>query len=80
MEFSNYSSAVVTASDGTQRAVHDLPFRQQMREAMRDMGKRSYSMAKSFAVVGGVFATSECIIEGVRGSIFLFSFIAVCAW
>ena len=66
MEFSNYSQATVVGKDGVEKVITDLPMRQQVREAFRDMGKRSYSMAKSFGVVGAVFATTECVIEGVR--------------
>eukprot|EP00158_Paraphelidium_tribonemae_P000864 Partr_v1_DN23559_c0_g1_i4_m14327 putative mitochondrial import inner membrane translocase, subunit len=40
--------------------------RVQMREALKDTGRRSFSMAKNFAVVGGVFATTECCIETYR--------------
>jgi mitochondrial import inner membrane translocase subunit TIM22 len=31
-----------------------------------DMGQKSYSSAKNFAVVGAVFAGTECVIETFR--------------
>lgn len=42
--------------------------RQQMAFTLRDMGARSYSTARNFAVVGGLFAGTECVIETVRSS------------
>ncbi|KAL3895910.1 MAG: hypothetical protein SGCHY_004412, partial [Lobulomycetales sp.] len=41
--------------------------RQQMAFTLRDMGARSYSTARNFAVVGGLFAGTECVIETYRG-------------
>lgn len=49
---------------GSQRLV-DLPLRQQLREGFKDMGKRSYSSAKGFGLIGGMFAGTECVIESV---------------
>ncbi|KAL2915386.1 Mitochondrial import inner membrane translocase subunit tim22 [Polyrhizophydium stewartii] len=43
-----------------------LSTREQMRQTLRDMGSRTYSSAKSFAVIGAVFASSECVIESFR--------------
>eukprot|EP00123_Amoebidium_parasiticum_P020270 comp4648_c0_seq1/m.836 comp4648_c0_seq1/g.836 ORF comp4648_c0_seq1/g.836 comp4648_c0_seq1/m.836 type:complete len:166 (-) comp4648_c0_seq1:323-820(-) len=37
------------------------------RDVLRDMGKRSYSMGKNFAIVGGIFAGTECAVETYRG-------------
>ncbi len=39
--------------------------KQQLRYTLRDMGQRSYSTAKNFAVVGAMFAGTECLIETV---------------
>ena len=43
--------------------------KQQLRYTLRDMGQRSLSTAKSFGIVGGLFAGTECVIEGVFTSI-----------
>ena len=43
---------------------------QTVREVFKGMGRLSYSYAKNFAVVGSIFAGSECVIESVRGSLF----------
>ncbi|BFZ56361.1 Mitochondrial import inner membrane translocase subunit tim22 [Savitreella phatthalungensis] len=52
--------------ENTDNALYDKPFKEQMRIGFRDMGKKSYSTAKNFAVVGAIFAGSECCIEGYR--------------
>lgn len=39
--------------------------KQQMKSALKDMGTRSYSMAKNFAVVGAIYSGTECCIESV---------------
>lgn len=43
-----------------------LPMREQLRRGFKDMGSRSYSSAKNFALVGAIFSGTECCIEGVR--------------
>ena len=53
------------AGAGAQQ-ISNLPLRQQLRVGLKDMGSRSYSSAKNFAVVGGIFAGTECCIESVR--------------
>ncbi|CAO3692843.1 unnamed protein product [Umbelopsis ramanniana] len=40
--------------------------KQQMKSALKDMGTRSYSMAKNFAVVGAIYSGTECCIESYR--------------
>jgi hypothetical protein len=42
--------------------------KQQLKLTLKDMGTKTYSSAKNFAVVGAVFAGTECIIETVRAS------------
>ena len=43
----------------------DLPLREQLRRGFKDMGSRSFSSAKNFALVGAIFSGTECCIEGV---------------
>ncbi|KAF7730037.1 Mitochondrial import inner membrane translocase subunit tim22 [Apophysomyces ossiformis] len=40
--------------------------KQQLKTALKDMGTRSYSMAKNFAVVGAIYSGTECCIESYR--------------
>ncbi|KAJ3071222.1 Mitochondrial import inner membrane translocase subunit tim22 [Quaeritorhiza haematococci] len=40
--------------------------KQQLRYTLKDMGQKSYSTAKNFAIVGAMFAGTECIIETYR--------------
>ncbi|KAF8446769.1 mitochondrial inner membrane translocase subunit Tim17/Tim22/Tim23/peroxisomal protein PMP24 [Terfezia claveryi] len=49
-----------------QTPITTLPLRQQLRIGLKDMGTRSYSTAKNFAVVGTIFAGTECCIESLR--------------
>lgn len=53
-------------SSAEARRVSSLPFRQQMKIQFTDMGKRSWSSAKSFGKIGGIFSGVECIIESLR--------------
>lgn len=48
------------------RRISSLPFRQQMKVQFTDMGKRSWSSAKSFGKIGGIFSGVECVIESLR--------------
>ncbi|KAJ9205199.1 hypothetical protein DTO271D3_3094 [Paecilomyces variotii] len=48
------------------RAIADLPWREQVRQGFKDMGKRSWSSAKNFGIVGALFSGTECCIEGLR--------------
>ncbi|KAI5305051.1 glycogen synthase isoform 1 [Ascosphaera pollenicola] len=48
------------------RELANLPIREQLRRGFKDMGSRSYSSAKNFAVVGALFSGTECCIEGLR--------------
>ena len=43
-----------------------LPLKEQLRRGFKDMGSRSFSSAKNFALVGAIFSGTECCIEGVR--------------
>lgn len=51
---------------GTDHSIYDKPFKEQMKIGFKDMGKKSFSTAKNFAVVGSIFAGSECCIEAYR--------------
>lgn len=42
------------------------PWREQLRNGLKDMGSRSYSSARNFGKVGAMFAGTECCIEGYR--------------
>ncbi|KAF9904310.1 Mitochondrial import inner membrane translocase subunit tim22 [Linnemannia zychae] len=46
--------------------LQELSTREQMKIMLKDMGNRSYSSAKNFAVVAAIFSSSECFIEGYR--------------
>ncbi|KAK2790032.1 Mitochondrial import inner membrane translocase subunit tim22 [Emmonsiellopsis sp. PD_33] len=48
------------------REISSLPVREQLRRGLKDMGRRSYSSGKNFAVVGALFSGTECCIEGLR--------------
>ena len=48
------------------RAIADLPWREQVRSGFKDMGKRSFSSAKNFGIVGALYSGTECCIEGLR--------------
>ncbi|KAI9747967.1 MAG: Mitochondrial import inner membrane translocase subunit tim22 [Lichina confinis] len=43
-----------------------LTTREQLRLGFKDMGARSFSSAKNFALVGAIFSGTECCIEGFR--------------
>ncbi|KAF4511147.1 hypothetical protein G6O67_002968 [Ophiocordyceps sinensis] len=45
-----------------------LPLRQQLKLGFKDMGTRSFSMAKNFGKVGALFSGIECGIEGLRAT------------
>ncbi|KAI9017779.1 mitochondrial inner membrane translocase subunit Tim17/Tim22/Tim23/peroxisomal protein PMP24 [Gaertneriomyces semiglobifer] len=40
--------------------------KEQVKVTLKDMGKRSASSAKNFAIVGAVFSGTECLIETYR--------------
>ncbi|KNC76503.1 hypothetical protein SARC_10999 [Sphaeroforma arctica JP610] len=40
--------------------------KQKARDVIRDMGKRSHAMGKNLAMIGVMFAGSECVIETAR--------------
>lgn len=58
----SYDSALTPQS----QAITSLPLKEQLRAGLKDMGKRSYSSAKNFGIVGAIFSGTECCIEGYR--------------
>ncbi|KAF7558047.1 hypothetical protein G7046_g5897 [Stylonectria norvegica] len=63
----SYDTPFHTASPGgPQTLVTSLPLKQQLKIGFKDMGVRSFSMAKNFGKVGGLFSGIECGIEGLR--------------
>lgn len=64
-----YDTPFHTATPGQAGAaptVSSLPWRQQVKIGFKDMGSRSYGMAKNFGKVGALFAGIECGVEGLR--------------
>ncbi|KAF3927263.1 hypothetical protein ABW20_dc0108951 [Dactylellina cionopaga] len=55
-----------TLYSANQGKVLDMPWRQQLKVGVRDMGSRSWSSAKGFGMVGALFAGTECVIESYR--------------
>ncbi|KAG0305150.1 Mitochondrial import inner membrane translocase subunit tim22 [Dissophora globulifera] len=43
--------------------LQEMSTREQMKIMLKDMGTRSYSTAKNFAVVAAIFSSSECVIK-----------------
>jgi len=58
-------TGVVGSATGA-TAITDLPMREQLKAGFKDMGRASWSSAKNFGMVGGIFAGVECCIEGLR--------------
>ncbi|MCJ1352972.1 MAG: Mitochondrial import inner membrane translocase subunit tim22 [Icmadophila ericetorum] len=48
------------------QALANLTTREQLKRGFKDMGSRSFSSAKNFALVGAIFSGTECCIEGYR--------------
>ena len=40
--------------------------KQKARDVIKDMGKQCFFHAKNFAIIGAMFACTECIVESVR--------------
>lgn len=45
----------------------EMTGRQQFMYTLRQMGQRSWSSAKTFAVMGLIFSAAECVVEKVMG-------------
>jgi mitochondrial import inner membrane translocase subunit TIM22 len=46
--------------------IANMAWREQLKTGFKDMGLRSWSSAKNFGYIGGVYAATECAIEGLR--------------
>jgi import inner membrane translocase subunit TIM22 len=50
---------------GTSEEYLKLSGKEQFKLTMREMGTKTFSSAKNFGLVGGIFAGTECLIENV---------------
>ncbi|CAG8463350.1 290_t:CDS:2 [Funneliformis caledonium] len=57
-------------------AIYEQPMKQQLKATAKDMAKRSFSMAKNFAIVGSIFSGTECVIETYRAKNDLYNGVA----
>jgi len=55
-----------SASVGPEATMHD-PATQTVKQVFKDMGSKSFAYAKNFAILGLVFAATECAVESVSG-------------
>lgn len=62
-----YDTPLASQAVPGQKAIVDLPVREQLKIGLKDMGRSSWSSAKNFAYLGGMFSGIECCIEGLRG-------------
>ncbi|KAK5193959.1 Mitochondrial import inner membrane translocase subunit tim22 [Exophiala xenobiotica] len=46
--------------------ITSLPVREQLKRGLKDMGAKSWSSAKNFAMIGSIYSGVECTIEGFR--------------
>ncbi|PVV04164.1 hypothetical protein BB560_001341, partial [Smittium megazygosporum] len=57
---------IMSSIDFTNPVNTEASTKQQIKETLRDMGQKSYSTAKGFALVAAIYSGSECIIESYR--------------
>lgn len=63
----SYDTPFHTAVPGAQPTpISSLPLKQQLKIGFKDMGTKSFSMAKNFGKVGALYSGIECGIEGLR--------------
>ncbi|KAL2405820.1 Mitochondrial import inner membrane translocase subunit tim22 [Exophiala dermatitidis] len=60
------SMAYDTPLSAQGQQITSLPVREQLRRGLKDMGSKSYSSAKNFAMIGAIYSGTECAIEGFR--------------
>lgn len=65
MRYDTPLSSTIPGAPGS-TPIADLPMRQQLKLGLKDMGRSSYSSAKSFGMIGAIFAGTECCVEGLR--------------
>ncbi|KAJ9625949.1 Mitochondrial import inner membrane translocase subunit tim22 [Knufia peltigerae] len=46
--------------------ITSLPVKEQLKRGLKDMGAKSWSSAKNFAMIGGIYSGVECGIESFR--------------
>ncbi|RMZ87685.1 hypothetical protein DV736_g5087, partial [Chaetothyriales sp. CBS 134916] len=51
---------------GQQLSNATIPWRQQLKVGLKDMGSRSWSSAKNFGMIGALYSGTECCVEGLR--------------
>ncbi|KAI8618316.1 mitochondrial inner membrane translocase subunit Tim17/Tim22/Tim23/peroxisomal protein PMP24 [Chytriomyces sp. MP71] len=61
-----FMSSMDMSSQAEFERYQHMKTRDQIKHTLKDMGSRSYSTAKNFALVGAIFASSECVIETYR--------------
>ncbi|ORY71583.1 Tim17/Tim22/Tim23/Pmp24 family-domain-containing protein [Pseudomassariella vexata] len=66
----------VPGAPGPAENLKALSTKEQVKIGLKDMGSRSYGMAKNFGKVGGLFAGIECGIEGFRAKNDMFNGVA----
>ncbi|KOS19580.1 Mitochondrial import inner membrane translocase subunit tim22 [Escovopsis weberi] len=66
MSYDTPFGSPIPGANGQATPISSLPLRQQLKIGFKDMGTRSWSMARNFGKVGALFAGIECGIEGLR--------------
>ena len=76
MSSMRYDGPMGASLPGGVGTTSDLPMRDQLKRGFKDMGKASWSSAKNFGYIGGIFAGTECAIEGLRAKNDLYNGVA----
>lgn len=67
-------SRLLNPSISMNDSVTSLPIRVQVRHALADLVKKSWSSAKNFGLIAVLYSGSECIIEGVHTILYIFRY------